>query len=338
MNCLVLGAGKMGIRHARGLLSVPEVTSVAVSDNSVNALAEASRLLEAEKGFEKCEFIDSESLYSSRKQFRFAIIATTADGRARTLERVLQLEPEAVLVEKPLGQNYEETLSIQHISEQSRARVYANLNLRLLPYFSELKHDFATVPQLQGTTNVTLNTGAIGIGANGIHVIDLLTHLFDAVEVEVRYANISQATIPSPRGQQFLDFGGEACLEFLKSDQSVRARALLAFHPLSSVFGRWCFVSQNGEVTVDELRQVRINRYRNPSSSLPLYRYGADYLPDEIATFATPDLASITASWLSSYLKGASNLPSVAECTLPHRVLFSWLSTQQQKFEAFPVT
>ena len=242
MNSLVLGAGRMGLRHVRGLLRCPAIETVSIYDIRDESLLSAREELASNPDFEKCRFLTSSELEATGS-LQVVVVATTANGRPETLTQVIQKQPECVLLEKPLGQNLAEVEQVIQLAESSEAKVFVNLNMRMYSYFRQLKSDFSSLPQLQGLKQITLNTGSVGLGANGIHYLDLVIHLLGAKDCALVFSRVDDDLIPSGRGPQFKDFGGQALLETLGQNGAVNARVLMGFHPKSSVFGGWSFLA-----------------------------------------------------------------------------------------------
>jgi predicted dehydrogenase len=212
-----------------------------------------------------------------------------------------------------------------------------NLNMRLYPAFRQLQHELQTLPQFNSPVTVTINTGAIGIGANGIHYLDLLFFLLDADEANVICGEIDEQTIPSGRGPQFLDFGGWCVVKFYKAG-NYKGKALLSLAPDSSAMGGWEFIGPNGRIHINEIDGRKSISLRPPDSTMPVHRYAADYSPVEYSSFEGPALSDLTAQWLKGVVEGRQLLPSAAESLAAHRLLFDWLSFSKTHRQKFPIT
>jgi predicted dehydrogenase len=134
---------------------------------------------------------------SGKMQYDTGIIASTANSRMDLYKRRGDPGCRNVLVEKPVGQSLEDGESFKNGIERFDAAAFVNLNMRLYDGFIELKKDLAALPQLQGFKTITINTGTIGIGANGIHYLDLLYCLLDADHAEIACAHIDDPPFPA---------------------------------------------------------------------------------------------------------------------------------------------
>ncbi len=204
--------------------------------------------------------------------------------------------------------------------------------------YQNLKNDLQNLPQLKGPLTISINTGTVGIGANGIHYIDLINYLTDAAAIKVVTASIDDTIIPSGRGADFADFGGYAFLDYLNSNKQVLARVHFMLGSQSTVLGPWEFVGTNGRVLVDEFEQTRFNKYRKADSELPVQRYAGDYLPMETEKFEVPFLNDLTEEWLSQLLNGRFILPEIKETLTVHNALFEWLNHSKSFKNEFPIT
>lgn len=336
MKIIVIGAGRMGLRHIQGILSVDTVESICIVDISEQALENAKKSLEENKSFHKCDFQLSTQLDHSKK-YDTGIIASTANNREELFDQLVALGCQNIMVEKPLGQSYEEVLAFSNKVEGTNVNCCVNLNMRMYDDFIQLKKDFETLPQLKGIKTITMNTGTIGIGANGIHYLDLLYFLLDAGDATIKAASISETLIESPRGNSFGDFGGWAAIDYTKGGELL-GTALLSLSSTSTVFGSWEFVAPHGRVYLNEVEQKRINTYRKEDSELPLYRYFGDYLPPVEQKIESPFLGDLTAKWIVGLANGEQLLPSLSESCKVHKLMFDWLNYSTIHQTSFPIT
>ena len=339
MKVLVLGAGRMGIRHCLGVLGVREVTELLIADINASALSNAEEQLKGKGENTKVSYHIWEELKKNSPSIDIAIIAATAGNRINTCKEVIAMGAKHILVEKPLGQSMKQVTELSDFFDsQKEISAYVNLNMRLYSSYQKLKKDLQTFPQLKGKLSFSINTGTIGIGANGIHYIDLIKYLSDAVEIKIKYASIDETLIPSGRGPSFGDFGGTAIMEYLSSEQIILATAHLTFSSSSTVLGPWEITGPNGRIHIDEFEQVRRNKLRKADSTLPVQRYAGDYLPIEEEHFEVPFLNQLTEEWLRELIKGRSILPKLKESLVVHRAMFEWLEKSSTHKSEFPIT
>jgi predicted dehydrogenase len=334
MKIAILGAGRMGIRHALGITSISEVEEIHLIDQNAEALNSAKLNLEKSSNSQKYKFFQLND-YKAKK-IDAAIIATTAAQRLSDVKYIAKYLPAFLLIEKPLGQSYQQVESLVEYLDNKKIKAYANLNMRLYKPFIQLRDDLTNFSQFQGTKSITINSGSIGIGANGIHYLDLLMFLLQANNAKLVYTNIEDILIPSGRGNQFADFGGSAIIEYYNN--TYLGKAVLSFNAGSSVFGGWDIIGANGQILINELQQKRTDILRKPDSNLPVYRYAGDYLPPVEKKFESPFLGDLTFEWFSNYLKGKTLLPTIYESLGVHKLMFDWLSSSKQYQTTFPIT
>ena len=88
---------------------------------------------------------------------------------------------------------------------------------------------------------------------------------------------------------------------------------------------------------VDQDGDMAIVFKRSPNSTLPNYRYGADYDREEIRGIESIQLGELTRAWIRSIEgKGECCLPDLEEAALGHQLLFDLLETTGQTL--FPIT
>lgn len=332
MKVLIIGSGRMGIRHMQGVLSVQEVSAVTILDISESALENAKN---ATNGDNRVTTL----LVGEYKPISHdvCIIASTANNRKQLINLAVESGCKSILVEKPLGQSLEEVKDLVNYASNLQTSVNVNLNMRLYDCYNKLAEDLRKCQQLQGFKTITINTGTLGIGCNGIHYLDMLFVLFDADNAELVSAEIEPNLIPSGRGPQFGDFGGWAVVNFYKKEECV-GRAMVSMSSTSAAFGGWEIIAPFGRIIIDEIAATRKTTLRKVDSQLPLYRYAGDFMPLETDTFEAPFLGDLTAKWIKGLIDGKNLLPEVFESVKVHELIFDWLSKSKTYSKKFPIT
>jgi predicted dehydrogenase len=339
MKVLVIGAGRMGVRHCQGIAATGGVMEICLVDINKASLETARKQLETAPDPGRFRFLTLAEFEQDAARYDVAILATTASGRIATCESVVAKGVKHVLVEKPLGQNYEQVKELcDFFASHLQVKAYVNLNTRLYDSYIQLKNDLETLPQFQGEKTISLNTGTLGIGANGIHYLDLLIFLLDAKRVEFVAGEIESDLITSGRGPDFCDFGGWCVLAYFDAAGKRLGKALLSMSSQSSVMGPWEIIGPFGRIHIDELEQKRFDKIRKADSVMPLQRYAADYLPMQEQAFVSPFLGDLTSKWLKELQKGNSLLPELSESLPVHKLMFDWLSKSATHKKVFPIT
>jgi len=326
----------MGIRHALGVSSVPEISKILLLDISEHSLTIAKAQLSNNKSFNKFDFkIFDENLFLSN--FEYCIIAATAEDRISQCQIAYNAGCKFLLIEKPLGQSIEKIKNLILFCNKKNIQAFVNLNMRIYPDSIKLREDLQNKPQFLGMKKITMNTGAVGIGANGIHYLDFLFFLTNANQAKIIAAKVDKIKIPSARGSNFEDFGGWCMISFFKDEKEI-ANAFISINPESSVFGGWDIVGSHGRVTINESNGKRFDFLRKSDSKMPSQRYNADYDAPVETNFDSPFLGDLTFKWLSELIKGKAILPLIDESLLSHELLFEWLSNNEIHQDNFPIT
>lgn len=333
IRVLIVGAGRMGIRHALGIKSLKALGSAVVIDINQASLDNARAAI-ADERFSFCLTQDAAKHSIG---FDFCVIAATAGNRVELLAMAAALGCREILVEKPLGQNIGQVKELAQYAADHKINCAVNLNMRQYASFIQLKKDLADLPQFNGEKTITINTGTLGIGANGIHYLDLLYFLLDADRAVILAASIDDTVIPSGRGPQFCDFGGWAVIDFFKG--AVRCgTVMISMSATSTVFGAWEITGPNGRIYFNEVEGKRIDTLRKPDSAMPVNRYFADYLPPSEQKLESPFLGDLTADWITNLLRGNRALPSIDESIRVHQLMFDWLGKSKKHFDIYPIT
>lgn len=325
----------MGIRHALGALKCTQASHLTMSDISDEALERAKRELSGDWFGKTVDFVTSGSLSGP---YDVVIMATTAMDRLESCRNLLSFSPAHLLVEKPLGQSYEEVEAVcRLVASHPGVKASVNLNMRMYPFIKELKADISSMPQFTGFKYINYSGGTLGIGANGIHYLDLLFHLLDADEAVFKSGEVDDAIIPSGRGPGFGDFGGWACIHFSKGGEPV-GKSLMMLSSTSTVFGGWEFIGTHGRIRINELEGARTDILRKPESVLPINRYAGDYMEPVTRRIESPMLSELTCQWLEGLAMGRNLLPELHESLKVHRLLFDWLATSRTHKGTYPIT
>jgi predicted dehydrogenase len=338
MKVVIIGAGRMGVRHALGLNTFLEVSKIVLVDIFPIALVNAEGAVSGVMNKEKFHFILNEDFLNTTEDYDVAIIASTAGNRLETLNSLIKKNVKHVLLEKPLGQSLEEVEQmVDYLEQYPTVKTSVNFSFRLLPTMIQLKRDLQRIPQMDGFKTISVNTGAIGIGANGIHLLDMCFFLFDADRAEIIAAEIEDTTIPSGRGAQFNDFGGWAVIKYYNINKCV-GKLMISVSSSSTAFGPIEIIGSNGRIQYDEVRGTRLDSLRNESSTFPVYRYHGDYLPDVKKEWVGVSISELTNFWFQNVLNNQFILPSVEEALMVHKLLFDWLSNSKTHSNFYPIT
>lgn len=334
MKVLIIGAGRMGLRHLQGALSLDIVEEVMLLDIKEEALTAART---AHQNNQRVKYELLSNFKSTDCKYDLCIIASTASSRKPLCELAANCGCKYLLVEKPLGQSYLEVENLCNYLDTLPLETYVNLNMRMYDSFIKLKKDINSLAQFDGEKIITINTGTIGIGCNGIHYLDLIYFLLNADTSDIIAAEVDDNLIPSGRGKDFYDFGGWAAIKFFKQNNYI-GKALLSLASGSTVFGSWDIVGPYGKISIDEISQKRIDTLRKEDSQMPISRYAADFLLPVEQQFTTPFLGDLTAKWIKELNDGNHLLPRVRESLKVHKLMFDWLSKSNIYQDTFPIT
>lgn len=336
MRVLIIGAGRMGMRHALGTATVSHVQEVALADISVIAIDNAKEQIKNIPDAYKFSFHLLEDI-DDLTGFDIGIVSATASDRIGLCQKIVQSGCKYILIEKPLGQSIAEVNELIAFFRKRDIMAFVNLNMRVYPDSLKLKSDLESLPQFQGKKRITINTGTVGIGANGIHYLDYLFFLTNADSAKLLSAEIDTTTIPSARGPQFKDFGGWCVISLSKENVEV-AKAFISVNPESTVFGGWDIIGPHGRITINESSCKRVDYLRKADSLMPIQRYNADYGQPVETIFNSPMLGDLTHLWIEGLAKGEILLPSLDEALSSHKLMFEWLEYSKEFEGVFPIT
>ena len=322
-NVLLIGAGRMGLRHLRGVAKEADEISIVYHHRNIDS--------EVRQVLDECEYKGTLNVVSSIEmaaglgnKFDAAILSATAEERAKRFEKVIALDIAHILLEKPIEQSRENVLKIQTLANQANSDIRCNNVFREQPIFE----DFCNTNAI---TQMTVNAGAIGLGCGGIHWIDLALYLSGEKSGQFVCGKLDQLLISSGRGEQFKDFGGYGLFEF---GNGSTLYLQVGAESSSSVV---CVITQgHRQLVIDPLGSMSIHQ-RKEGVNHPNYLYGQDYVTRQVSDFFNIDASVQTRLWLK-HVKGgrSSKLPTLKEAVSGHELLFDLLETNGAKI--FPIT
>lgn len=333
MKVLIFGAGRMGIRHALGLKNSKFISNITIIDNKNEALIIAKDQLKSSK----CSFLLFDNINTIKYNFSVAIIATTANERLSLIKLSKSVGCKHILIEKPIEQSFEKVIEINNYVLKNKLNVIVNLNMRLNKSLLRIKDNISKLEQFEGESKITINTGSIGISANGIHYLDFLIFLFDADNYKIIDAEIYNELIPSGRGDHFKDFGGWILLKLFHKNRLV-CSAYISINSLSTVFGGWDIVGKHARISFNEVDKIITTSTRKKNSKAPINHYNKDYLKTRSNKMSSPFLGDFTKIWFDNIIKNVNCLPHVSETITAHKIMFDWLSYSIKYNKHFPIT
>lgn len=296
--------GMMGRRHLKGLVRAG--FTVVASDPNPEVFEIARNEL-AEAGLSGHQLLAAEKMPAA---VDVAIFSETTLSRLSNLRALLsRIQVGRILLEKPISADpaeYDKFLELARVHGVAD-RVQVNFIRRTWPHVQRL----AEMCAQERRFSMTLNGGAIGLGCMGIHYIDTFMCLSGDERPDVRWAALSSETVKSGRGSQFQDFGGDFVLEGSRG----RLLASLAADSSANVI-----MTVRGEHFMAQLDYSEMHwkiARRKPESTLPFYRYGADYEVVEQGRMEIPAMDVVTEAWAL----GKVDLPSLEHALVTHRVL-----------------
>jgi predicted dehydrogenase len=303
MRVLVVGAGRMGLRHLRGL------AAAGVEATVVDPRPEARSKAGAAAAFATLE----EALGAGR--YEAAVLAETAAGRLERFTAVAGAGISRVLVEKPLEQSRARTHSLAAVAHEHRMEVRVNHFFRTLHLFRELREG----PR---PFHLAVTGGAFGLACNGIHWIDLARFLSGDADGLLLYGELDEEPIGSGRGGEFRDYGGRALYGFPDGSRLYLASAATSSAPMHAVLEQ-----PSAQAVLFPGEELALRYEREQVSQLPPYRYGGDYARRALPAFVADELWRSTERWA----RGDGAHPEVATSVRAHDLLFDLLETSGER-------
>ena len=163
---------------------------------------------------------------------------------------------------------------------------------------------------------MTVNAGAVGLAAIGIHVLDTFLFLAGEEMPTIVWCSLSKEAIASGRGAQFRDYGGQFVL------QGSRGTLMASLDATSSADA---VMTVRGEHFMAQIDYAIGRRWklacRQADSALPVYRCGGDYSIVEDGQAVVPTMDELTMSWALQRLQ----MSPLGQACAAHRLLIDIL-------------
>lgn len=298
------GLGVMGRRHLKGLIRAG-FDVCACDPNPAAFQAATAELVEAGLPIERLR-----RTAGPAGRFDVAVFAETAAVRLSNFGSFLStVQADRILLEKPLTTDPEQLDALIALARRHRVsdRTQVNFIRRAWPHVQML----ASLCADEERFAVTLNGGAVGLGNLGVHYLD--TFLFFAGEEvpAVLWSSVPPEIVGSGRGDEFQDRGAEFVL------LGRRGRLLASLEPASSASVVMTVRGAHFIAHVDYTDMRWKVARRRPGSSLPNYRYGADYEVIEDGPFDLPPMDALTEAWAGGVLQ----MSPLDQACAAHRLL-----------------
>jgi predicted dehydrogenase len=303
-TAFVSALGAMGRRHVKGLVRAG-FSVVAVDPNPAVLDVTRRELQDAGLDSGKLSMVDRPT-----GKFGVAVFAETTPDRLANFTSFLNAASASrIFLEKPLSADPAEYDRFLDVARGRGVENVTQVNFirRTWPHVQYLAHMCLREKEF----TMTLNGGAIGLGCMGIHYLDTFLCLSGDELPAVLWASLSAETVKSGRGPQFEDFGGDFVLV------GPRGRLLASLSAESSANVLMTVRGEHFMAQVDYNEMKWKISHRKADSTMPFYRYGADYEIVEQGRLELPAMDAVTEDWAL----GRIDLPVLEHALVTHRLL-----------------
>lgn len=305
---LIVGLGSVGRLHLSGLLNAG--LDVDILDPRLESVGDIAQFEET--------WGDSGTrihvVTSPASEYDLAVLSQLAPDRSEILSSVLATSSiPRCLLEKPVVSDRFHLDAIASLEEVHRSRLYVNLVRRRWPHYERIRELIAPHEAI----SMTAIGGAIGLGCNGIHILDSFVFLAQAIDPRVRWSTIDDALVASGRGSGIVDYGGAFVVQ---SGSSILTGRLSAN---SSAGVRITVQGDSWQASLDYSTKTWSQSSRDVSSQAPKHRYGLDYRHSPTQAMEIPSVSRLTQDWVED----ESTMPTFAESRPAHDLLFDILET-----------
>ena len=325
MKSVVIGCGRMGVRHIQVLQSM--------NYNLVGALdlSEASleNLVTQKLATKDQTFTNASQMFAKVKP-QLAIIATTAPTHLEYVEQAVKAGVKYILCEKPLATSLADCQKMVDLCEKNGVKLAVNHQMRFM-------EQYTAIQKLVKDTNcgevksIQVSAGNFGIAMNGCHYFEMLRFILGEYPQKVS-AWFSKEEVPNPRGKQFKDHAGSIRIETKSGKRFYMEASADQGHGVTVTY-----VTKFGQIFVDELLGHMYINYRHPESEpAPTTRYGQP-AKTEVRTIAGADILKSTGAVIEALVAG-ENYPSGKDGLMAVKTLVAAHMSNEQNGKAINLT
>jgi predicted dehydrogenase len=292
MKTVVLGLGRMGLRHLQAVRACGFVLAGA-ADPRPEARAEALSV-----GVPADLLCDDAETLLARTQPECVVIAATAPAHAPLTFAAVAAGAKRILCEKPMAPSPADCERMIAVCRDAGALLAINHQMRFMPEYTAIRNIVAD-PAFGPLIGISVTAGNCGLAMNAVHYVEAFRFLTGTAPESV-VALLSEEIVPNPRGPAFEDRGGwmrlrAASGQWLNLEMDARQG-----HGMTMV----C-VGRNGQLMVDQQTGfMRLSVRRPENRALPTTRFWTE--PEiEIRSFAADDVVASTAATLRALAAGA---------------------------------
>lgn len=212
-SVIIIGVGKLGIRHLEAILTSKIKSTVWVVDTNKACLSNAEELNTRINHF--CH-VNFESAIPENLHFELAIVATDSKNRYEiALDLLKKNDVRNLLLEKVIFPISTQYIEFKKVLEKLDCTCYVNLPRRLFPHYQLIKEYTSGCNSFEAK----ITGSSWGLLSNTLHFVDLIHFLFSE---ECDFIDLSQITnfFPSKR-KGYMEANGRIQLNYVNRGKIV---------------------------------------------------------------------------------------------------------------------
>lgn len=203
---IIIGMGNIGKRHLEAASNIEPAVDLICADINSQAIESTKEfIIKNNLKTRRIDFYENINESISQIDSESVVIdATTADTRKDLLKKIIMKKPKGIITEKPLVQNASDYQEIIKASSEEGIPVYVNFARHLFPSYHNLCNEIQK--DLDENAAFYGHFSKIGMACNGIHIIELVTWLFNAKTYSIIDSQVTSEYETKRKG--FFDFTG----------------------------------------------------------------------------------------------------------------------------------
>jgi hypothetical protein len=310
---ILLGTGNLGKRYLQAILNTAGEFTCYCYDINPEALDNIDEFLIKNNIQTKSliKYYGLDEILAVINNQSLVIVATTANGRLDLVSRIIDKNPEVMIIEKPVTQTRDDYLILKDLIKARKIPAFTHYNLRFQPFCKDLQGIVDTSKTFEMISVLPI----MGLACVSIHYIDLFLWLFN-----IKNPSLTQCYFYGSYEQKrkgFYDMFGEIIIR-------IPGRGVGRFIN-SEVNG----IRQLNIILEDQVISIyedqRVMTFLNKKDNKSITTSGIEYY------FASQYLIKIIRNYLSGDINRSGELVSLEEAYLSHGIIFDFMEKTGNK-------
>jgi|APSaa5957512493_1039668.scaffolds.fasta_scaffold12840_3 hypothetical protein len=248
-SILLVGCGKIGIRHLQAICKISPFPRITVVEPNLKTQKKSKEFLLKDykkNNIQKISWVSN--IEKIHEKFNLVIISTHSTNRIKIVKYLLKKGNNRFVLEKIVCQSKKQYLTLLSELQNYSAKAWINTPYRYFPIYQKLKNYFKQKP-----LHISVTSNSKGLASNSIHFLDLFSWYLNNYDIHIFEDFLSNKLLKNKRGKNLVEFEGTL---IAKNSDSVLS---ISFLPSSNMHVFTQITNPSNSILIDETDQKIIN-------------------------------------------------------------------------------